>query len=464
MKKVLSFILLLWAIFWWATFACEEVEMTNGDVCIDIEKDDDTYTLERTLTNTNWSVSLRCDILLPNNQLKYVGACNGEFTYDWEWSKKIKIYVQLNGDNDNIEQYYDFDDGEWTDSSSSSSSSDEDLDNFYLTTDDTTPSTSQRVDLRIKARDDDNETITDYNGTVDFKVYYRTSSSASWTLTTSSTYFEINEDYEDWYEFDEDDDEWYATLSDFIKLKKSYDYKVRVYDTDDTSIYKELTFDVWGSSSDSTTDGNNFKVTASSTTPETNERVDLTIAARDWYDVETNYSSDITFDVKYQTSNSYSRLTAPSSYYTINTTNNRDDDYDNGIEFRSYRQWSYKFNDFIKFHKNYKFKIIVTDADDEDRDWYTTIDISEYSNSSIDGFTSSELIQVERMYNVWDNLIDQLKAEYDNLDNSNYWQTLSDNLYDEMEKILEDDNDRYEDYDEFNKAFLTWYRYTINTR
>lgn len=68
------------------------------------------------------------------------------------------------------------------------------------------------------------------------------------------------------------------------------------------------------------------------------------------------------------------------------------------------------------------------------------------------------------MYNVWDNLIDQLKAEYDNLDNSNYWQTLSDNLYDEMEKILEDDNDRYEDYDEFNKAFLTWYRYTINTR
>jgi hypothetical protein len=107
---------------------------------------------------------------------------------------------------------------------------------------------SQRVDLKIKALDDSDDTITDYDGTVDFKVYYRTSSSSSWVLTTSSTYFEIDSDFDDGYEFDEDDDKGYATLSDFIRFKKSYDYKVRVYDEDDTSIYKEITFDVGGSS------------------------------------------------------------------------------------------------------------------------------------------------------------------------------------------------------------------------
>ncbi|MFZ2150609.1 MAG: hypothetical protein WAZ12_04230 [Candidatus Absconditicoccaceae bacterium] len=252
MKKLLALLVLLGGSYLLTAnvFAsdCLELSFTDGDICINIDKDDDTYTLNPDLSSTNGTVSLKCDILLPDNTLKNVGACDGDFTYSKEKTEKVKLYVRLNNEYKSKEAYYNFSDGER--GSSVGSNSNGDLDNFYLSADDTTPSTSQRVDLTIEARDDSDDTVTDYDGTVDFKVYYRSSSSSSWTLTTSSTYFEIDSDYDNGYEFTSSDD-GEADLTNFIQFKKNnYDYKVRVYDDSDTSIYKEITFEV-GSSSNS---------------------------------------------------------------------------------------------------------------------------------------------------------------------------------------------------------------------
>lgn len=42
---------------------------------------------------------------------------------------------------------------------------------------------------------------------------------------------------------------------------------------------------------------------------------------------------------------------------------------------------------------------------------------------------------------------------------------MADKIYEEMEKVLEDDDDReYEDFMDFYNAFLDRYRYTVSVR
>jgi lipopolysaccharide export LptBFGC system permease protein LptF len=71
-----------------------------------------------------------------------------------------------------------------------------------------------------------------YKGTVNFDVYYRTSSSSSWVKTTSSSYYEIDNDYDNGYTFSSSND-GQKTLNNFIRFKKDdYSYKIVVTDED----------------------------------------------------------------------------------------------------------------------------------------------------------------------------------------------------------------------------------------
>ena len=63
--------------------------------------------------------------------------------------------------------------------------------NFYVTTNDSSPSTNNWVDLTIRARDG-SSTDTSYRGTINMNVYYRSSNSSSWVKTTSSSYYETS--------------------------------------------------------------------------------------------------------------------------------------------------------------------------------------------------------------------------------------------------------------------------------
>jgi VCBS repeat-containing protein len=157
--------------------------------------------------------------MTPDSLLKSVASCNGEFNYDESKAGRIKLRIRHNdiaptdregkpgtsSERTYPQWIYDFDNEERADDNLQDISNNE-LDNFTVTSDDTTPSTSQRVDLNIKARDSDNATVTDYTDTVKFKVYYRSSSSSSWTQTTSSTYYEMDSDYDGGYDFTSSDD------------------------------------------------------------------------------------------------------------------------------------------------------------------------------------------------------------------------------------------------------------------
>ena len=205
--------------------------------------------------------------MTPDSQLKSVSSCNGEFTYDVSRAGRIKLWIRYNevapidreGKPDNTSEWtypqrvYDFDNEERVDDNLTSNSNGN-LDNFYLTTDDTTPSTSQYVDLTVEARDSSDDRVTDYTDRVKFGVYYRSSSSSIRTLTTSSTYYTMSSSYSNGYDFTSSND-GIKTFTNLIKFNRNnYDYKVRVYDENDTSIYREITYYV-GSSNTSNVDG-----------------------------------------------------------------------------------------------------------------------------------------------------------------------------------------------------------------
>ncbi|MEI8091699.1 MAG: hypothetical protein WCG98_05785 [bacterium] len=353
---------------------CKEVEFNNETVCVSIEDaGSDRYSLlAENIDGT--AGSLRCDIMLPDSTLKTIPSCDGKFSYTKGNEGRIKLWIRSN-DNAPIDWedkpsdtstwtypqwMYDFDNAEWADSNNESNSdSNGDLDNFYLTTDDTTPSTNTRVDLTVKARDGDNSTVTDYTDTINFKVYKRASGSSSWTLTTSSSDFEIKSTYEDGYDFTSSN-HGQKTLTDFIKFKRNnYSYKVRVYDENDTSIYKEITYTIGSVNNDNNNgDLDNFSLSTDDTTPSTNTRVDLSIEARD-SDNEpvTTYNDTVNFKVYKRASGSSSwTLTTSSSDFEI------DSDYDNGYDFSSSDDGDKTLTNFIRFKRNnYSYKVRVYD-------------------------------------------------------------------------------------------------------
>ncbi|MEI6672859.1 MAG: hypothetical protein WCL02_06085, partial [bacterium] len=90
---------------------------------------------------------------------------------------------------------------------------------------------------------------------------------------------------------------------------------------------------------------------------------------------------------------------------------------------------------------------------------------SSSSSSSVNGFSSSELNTVEGIYNGRDDMISSLEDKYSKLRNSSRRQTMSDDLRVAMEEIINDDNNKtYDNYSDFNAAWLDWYRYTISIR
>ena len=254
MKKLLAFILsLFWLSFFiWFSNAlvsdCQTINYDGGNsICLSISKNWNTYTMSNGISCPNWWCSLACNILLPDSTSREVWACNWSFTWNGSSQWLVKIYTQLNGVQKTMERNYNFSAWTWWSSTIGSS----DLNNFQLTTNRSNPAQSQWVDLTIKARNSNNNILTDYTNRIKFDVYYRTSSSSSWIKTSSSNYYTINSSYANWYKF-VTSDYGQKNLYDFIKFNKNnLDYKIRVYDENNSSKYNEIVFYVGNSPSSS---------------------------------------------------------------------------------------------------------------------------------------------------------------------------------------------------------------------
>jgi hypothetical protein len=64
--------------------------------CVNIEKvGTDKRSLSTDLDAGSTS-NLRCDIMLPDSQLRSISSCNGEFMYDIQKAGRIKVWMRYN--------------------------------------------------------------------------------------------------------------------------------------------------------------------------------------------------------------------------------------------------------------------------------------------------------------------------------------------------------------------------------
>lgn len=335
-------------------------------------------------------------------------------------------------------------------------------DNFSLTTDDSSPDKNQYIDLTITTKD--GSTIdTSYRGKVTFEIRYKESGHSTWYKTTSLSDYEMKYPYENnGYTFSSSN-AGRVTITDFIKFRKeNYQYKIIVVDNDNNNIDGEKIFTL--ENDDNNNSEYNFNLTTDDSTPSTNQWIDLTVKARNNISSYTSYRGTLQFEIYYKASASSTwTKTTSSTYYEI--ANNYDD---NGYTFTSSNAGQKTFTNLIRFKtNNYSYKVLVYDEDEEmDFQWEKIFTVGNTSNDSdIDWFTTNELNTVESVYDARNNMISNLKSIYPRLRTHTTRQTKSDNLYNEMKKILDDSsNKEYDDFDAFSDAWSERYRYTISVR
>ncbi len=207
-----------------------------------------------------------------------------------------------------------FNNGYWASSSntsSSSNSSSSNSDEIKLSTNRTSPSTSQYVNLTVK-------TDKKYTGKLTLSAKYRSSSSSSWTniSNTSSTYFsDYSDEWDDGYYKMRSSDNGNVTLSNLVKFKKNGYYRIYVKDTDGNESYVQFNVDVSSSSNNSNDD---LKVSVSPSNPDTYDWIKLTIETDDDYVGKINFSK---FQYKSSSSSSWTNISRTSSTYVSDYSN-----------------------------------------------------------------------------------------------------------------------------------------------
>lgn len=139
---------------------------------------------------------------------------------------------------------------------------------------------------------------------------------------------------------------------------------------------------------------------------------------------------------------------------------------EDGYTFTSSNKGEKTFSNLIKFNKNnYSYKVVVYDSEDE-FEGYKTFTVGSVSNdSNVDGFTSSELRTVQAIYDARPDAINRLVDKYPRLESSTRRNSMADDIYEQLGKVIDDDNDReYSDFMDFYNAFLERYRYTLSIR
>jgi hypothetical protein len=309
--------------------------------------------------------------MLPDSSLKSIPACNGTFTFDDSKSGRIKLRIRSNElapsdwedkpSSSSTWTYpqwvYDFSNEEWLDSNNDTNYNDNNDtnnngNNFYVTASPTDPAEDEYTDVTVKARDG-SSTDTSYRGVARFKVERK--SGSSW-VSASSSYYTLARTS---YTFTSSD-RGIHTFSNLVKFRdNSYDYRLVVYDDDDSDIIGYKYFYLNGTdnnNNNSSYNADNFYITASPSDPTENEYVDISVRARDGSSTDTTYRGTARFKVERKSGSS--RVAASSSYYTLARTS---------YTFTSSDRGAHDFDNLVKFRDNsYNYRLVVYDDDDSD--------------------------------------------------------------------------------------------------
>ena len=397
MKKLLWTLLAVWIFLGGglgAAYAsdCLDIQFDNWDsICLDIEKNGNNFDISVAENNLRKNSTILCYVTLPNNIRKTLNACRWNFSYNSSSTDTVIVSAMYEANKDYIysERFstkINFRNGSWVDSrtlmnysnsknkkgsSSSKSSSNYNDGDLELSTNKSSPSTNQYVNLTI-------ETDRDYYGKLTLSAKYRSSSSSSRSSisNTSSTYFSsYSDEWEDGYYKMKSSDKGKKTLSNLLKFKKSGYYRIYVKDTDWNESYIQFNVDTSSSSSSSNDD---LEVSVSPSNPDTYEWVKLTIETDDDYTGKINFSK---FQYRSSNSSSWSNISRTSSTYVS--------DYSS-----TWSNWYYKMTssddgeatlkNLVKFKKAGYYRIYVEDTDGNESYVQINVDTSSSSSSNSD--------------------------------------------------------------------------------
>ena len=336
---------------------------------------------------------------------------------------------------------------------SGSSSSNNDLE---VSASPSNPDTYEWIKLTI-------ETDDDYTGKINFsKFQYKSSSSSSWSTISSRTSSTYVSDYSTawsngYYKMTSSDD-GEAVLKNLVKFKKSWYYRIYVEDTDGNESYVQINVDV-SSSSSSSSNSDKVKLSTNRKSPSTSQYVNLTIETD-----STRYTGKLTFSAKYRSSSSdsWSSISRTSSSYFSDYSN----EWDNGYyKMTSSDKGEVTIKDIVKFKKNGYYRIYVEDTSGNES--YIQFTVGNVNNddddeSNVSWFSTTELDKVKTVYKNRNSMVAQMMRNYPKLKNDTYWERLSNNFYNDMKDVINNKSSRdFDDYDDFQKAFDDWYKYTL---
>ena len=368
---------------------CLKIQFDNWDsVCLDIEKNGSKFDVSIADNNLRRNSSILCYITLPNSIRKTLNGCRWEFSYNSTSTSTVIVSAMYEPNSDYIysERFstkINFKNGSWVDSrtlmnysnsknsKNSKSSSNYNDGDLELSTNKSSPSTNQYVNLTIN-------TDRDYYGKLTLSAKYRSSSSSSRSniSNTSSTYFSsYSDEWEDGYYKMKSSDKWKKTLSNLLKFKKSGYYRIYVKDTDWNESYIQFNVDT-SSSSSNRYNNDDLKVSVSPSSPDTYEWVKLTIETDDDYTGKINFSK---FQYRSSSSSSWSNISRTSSTYVSDYSSN-------------WSNWYYKMTssddgeailkNLVKFKKSGYYRIYVEDTDGNESYVQINVDTSSSSSSS----------------------------------------------------------------------------------
>ena len=269
---------------------------------------------------------------------------------------------------------------------------------FELSTNTTTPWENNFVNLTITAKNSNGYTNTTYSNLVRFKVYRRISSSYDWNeITTSSLDNSAYRIFNSTYNFSSSYNNGSVSISNFIKFySDDYDYKVRVVDDTNSSIYGEIIYYLkntqdWNNSN-STINAYRFVATLSPTIPTLNSRFDINLVAKNSYNnTLSNYQRKVNITVERKlTASSKIWNTASSTYCQLNQNSYTFSSSDNGQKYLS---------DLVKCSKTWFYRVKITDSSNTSVVGYTYFTIpSNTMSSTIPGFSTSQRDEIRNVY------------------------------------------------------------------
>lgn len=319
---------------------------------------------------------------------------------------------------------------------------------FDLSTNDNTPWEDNFASLTIVARDSNGYISSSYNNRIRFHVYRRTYTSDVWSdITSSSLDNSAYRIYDTTYNFPSYNN-GSITISNFIKFySDNYDYKVKVVDDNNTSMYGEIIYYLRNSSSASSNNNSNsssayrFAGTLDNQVPSLNSDFDARVYARDSSNrTVTNYSRNIRISIERKALASSTIWTsASSSYCRLDRTS---------YSFSSSDYGYVTLRDIARCSKKWFYRLKFVDSNNSSTYGYiyfTIVDTNDFVDS-LAWFTSSQRETTHELYRTFMSKVNERELNNATLARSSTWASKRRSYYTKLNALAYNKTGRLRNY------------------